>query len=294
MVPTTWTISELLKVSAGYLEEKGIDSPRLTAEILLAHLLKTTRISLYLNFDKPLEEEELTGYRSLIKRRLTREPIQYITGNQEFWSLDFAVDPRVLIPRPESELLIELALELCRAGQIPDVSRPRVLDLCTGSGVLAVCLAKEIDNAVLWASDISSEALEAAQENAERHNVGHRILFVRGDLLKPFGKRRPPFDLILTNPPYVDSGTYQSLSPEVKDHEPRQALDGGDRGMFFIREIIRQCPAALKPGGWILMEMDPEQTAEALVLFDESHRFSERKRLRDHSQRYRVVIARKE
>ncbi|MFH1490407.1 MAG: peptide chain release factor N(5)-glutamine methyltransferase [Pseudomonadota bacterium] len=293
MVPTTWTINELLKVSTGYLKEKGVDSPRLTAEILLAHLLNTTRINLYLHFDQPLREEEVSGYRSLIRRRLNREPVQYITGTQEFWSLDFAVDPRVLIPRPESELLIEQALGLYGAGRIPDVACPRILDLCTGCGVLAVSLAKEIKKAFLGASDISSEALQVARKNAERHGVAHRILFVQGDLLKPFGERPPTFDLILSNPPYIDSGTYGSLGPEVRDHEPRQALDGGDQGMFFVREIIRQCPGALKSGGWILMEMDPEQTPEALSLLDKSHRFSEKKRVRDHSRRFRIVMARK-
>ncbi|MCK5878690.1 MAG: peptide chain release factor N(5)-glutamine methyltransferase, partial [Holophagae bacterium] len=164
----TWTIKDLLKVSADYLKEKQIDSPRLTAEVLLTHQLKTHRVNLYLNLEQPLSESEVSGYRELIRRRVQREPLQYITGVQEFWSLDFMVDPRVLIPRPETELLVEQAIALFKIASEQDTHPINILDIGTGSGALAVTLAKEIKSAArIWATDISPEAIELARLNAE-------------------------------------------------------------------------------------------------------------------------------
>ena len=289
----TWTIHKLLKVTADYLREKEIESPRLSAEILLAFLLNTTRINLYLQFDRPLKEEEITGYRSLIRRRLSREPIQYITGSQEFWSIEFIVGPQVLIPRPESELLVEQVIDLFKKEKIPEAGCPRILDLGTGCGALAVSLSMELKNASLWASDISGEALKVAQKNAERYGLKERIVFIQGDLLQTFRHYPPPFDIILSNPPYIESDVFGSLSPEVRDHEPRLALDGRAGGLFYIKEIAREGVKILKPGGWLLMEMDPGQTSRALGFIDESGQFCDKKRVKDYSHRYRVVMAQK-
>jgi release factor glutamine methyltransferase len=287
-----WNIHDLLRVTSEYLKQKAIEAPRLSAEVLLAHLLNLTRIQLYLHFDRPLNEDELSGYRALIKRRLNREPLQYITGTQEFWSLRFSVDPSVLVPRPESELLIEKSLSLLDKGVIPHADQLRVLDLCTGSGVLAVALAKEIQDGFFWASDISREAIGVARSNASRHGVAKRIQFLIGDLLQPVKDQGLVFDLIVSNPPYIRSGALDTLSREV-GCEPRLALDGGEDGMFYIRKILSEGPRYLHPGGWLLLEMDPEQTSPGLRLMEQTGHYESGKRVKDYSHRYRVVMGRK-
>ncbi len=286
-------IRDLLKVTSDYLKQKELESPRLSAEVLLAHLLNLTRVQLYLHFDQPLNDEELADYRALIKRRLKREPLQYITGRQEFWSLDFEVNSSVLIPRPESELLVETSLSLHRAGRIPHADHPRLLDLCTGSGALAVALASEIGSAEVWASDLSEDALKVARSNATRHHLERRIMFLRGDLWEPVKTKDLNFDLIVSNPPYIRSRTLQGLAPEVRLYEPRLALDGGEDGMVYVEKILIKGADYLQPGGWILVEMDPEQTARAVGWMEETGRYEECTRVKDYSRRYRMVIGRK-
>ncbi len=265
-----WTIGELLKVSADYLKQKGIDSPRLSAEILLAHQLHLTRVKLYLQYDQPLTEVEVEGYRALIRRRLSREPIQYITGVQEFWSMEFMVNPSVLIPRPETEVLVEQAVSLRKEN--PDLQEEGVnfLDLGTGCGALAVALACEFQRALIRATDLSEEALRVARRNAERHGVKDRIDFRSGDLFAPFAGKGTRFHMILSNPPYIPSEAFGTLSSEVRDHEPRSSLDGRERGMYYITRILREAAGYLVPGGWIMMEMDPEQTLEAVRVIEET------------------------
>lgn len=287
-----WTIRDLLKVTSEYFKGKNIEAPRLGAEVLLAHLLGVTRIQLYVQFDRPLSDDELSGYRALVKRRLNREPLQYITGVQEFWSLDFSVGPSVLVPRPESEVLVEKSLSLFRKGVIPDADQPRILDLCTGSGALAVALAKEIPEGSFWASDISEEAIACAGSNASRHGVAERIQFLIGDLWQPVRDRGLVFDLIVSNPPYIRSEALGTLSPEV-GFEPRSALDGGEDGMVYIRKILSEGPRHLHPGGWIVVEMDPEQTFEALRMMEEAGHYESWERVKDYAHRYRVVLGRK-
>jgi len=288
-----WTIRDLLNVTSDYLKRKDIEAPRLNAEVLLAHLLGLSRVQLYLRFDQPLNEQEVSRYRVLIKRRLNREPTQYITGSQEFWSLDFEVGPAVLIPRPESELLVEMALSLYREGRIPQTDQLRLLDLCTGCGALAVALAREIPDAAVWATDISEEALAIARRNAAKHNVTSRMEFMTGNLCEPSLARNLTFDLIVSNPPYIRSDDFDDLPPEVRMHEPRLALDGGKEGMVYIERILRIGPDCLRPGGWVLVEMDPEQTSNALELIKETGQYEEWERAEDYSHRYRVVAARR-
>jgi release factor glutamine methyltransferase len=289
----SWTIKDLLKVTGDYLKEKGINSPRLSAEILLALQLKIDRIRLYLNFDQPLHESEISAYRALIKRRLHREPLQYITGIQEFWSLDFAVGPQVLIPRPESELLVEQIVSLRREKKMLRSQNPKILDLGTGSGVLAIAIALELQGASVWASDISDEALAFARMNAKKHGVEKRIEFLLSDLWQKFMDLSFFFDVIVSNPPYIASDHISSLAPEVRDYEPMSALDGGEQGMYFIKEIIKEAPKYLDAGGWILLEMDPEQTTMALELMSKNNDYVEKRRIKDYSGHYRVVMARK-
>jgi len=288
-----WTIRELLNVSNDYLNEKQIDSPRLTAEVLLAFQLNINRVKLYLNLDLPLSDSEVSGYRALIRRRIQREPLQYITGVQEFWSLDFQVDPRVLIPRPETELLVEQAKERIKYAPGTGGDLFRILDLGTGSGALAVTLAKEIQGARIWATDISPQAIDLARINAERHKVSDRVEFRQGNLWDPLKDQNVIFDLIVSNPPYVSADEYGDLQPEVRDHEPRLALDGGEEGIYYIQKIIEGCANFLKPGGWLLLEMAPGQTKKAIELMKGMKTFEKETRIKDYSHLYRVVYAQK-
>jgi release factor glutamine methyltransferase len=293
MIQKRWTIKEILGLTANYLREKGIDSPRLCAEVLLSHQIQKTRIELYLDYDQPLREDEVTGFRSLVRRRVKREPLQYITGHQEFWSLDFFVNPGVMIPRPETEILVEEALRLRQGGLLSDNLHPSILDVGTGSGAIAIALAKEIEGARIWASDISPEALALAEENARRHNLGERITFCEGDLIEPFLGTSVTFDMIVSNPPYIATEAFESLPAEIRCYEPRAALDGNEGGMHCIQRLIEQCGPYLKAGGWLLIEMDPDQTERALRLIDSARCFEYKERLVDYRDSYRMVKARK-
>jgi release factor glutamine methyltransferase len=287
----SWTIKELLLVTADYLKKKDIDSPRLTAEVLLAYQLNIDRITLYLNFDQPLTEKELSGYRTLIRRRVRREPLQYITGVQEFWALDFTVNPHVLIPRHETELLVELAITRLKSLPALEGHSPRMLDLGTGCGAIAISLAKEAKKTQIWATDISADALKVAYLNAEKHGFADRIRFMLGDLWDPLLDQDVTFDIILSNPPYIGSDEFDGLSPEVRDYEPRIALDGHKEGMYYIDKIFTEGPAFLNPGGWIMLEMAPGQTEKALGLIGEIKGYGEKTRIKDYSNLYRVVMA---
>lgn len=290
----SWIVRDLLHVTAEYLGEKGIDSPRLTAEILLAHRLSVDRVTLYLNFDQPLTENELSDYRTLIKRRLQREPLQYITGIQEFWSLEFVVTPQVLIPRPETELLVEQAIERLKAFPVEENHTPRVLDLGTGCGAIAISLAKAVQQTRIWATDISAGALKLARLNAEKHGVTEKIRFIQGNLWEPLLDQGKTFDIILSNPPYIAPEEFKGLSPEVRDYEPRLALDGREGGMHFIEKIISGAPAFMNTGGWIMLEMAPGQTEKALGLIGEIKNYGEKTRIKDYSHLYRVVMTQRE
>ena len=293
MTQKKWTIREILNVTTEFLKDKGIESPRLCAEVLLAHQLKKSRVELYLEFDQPLSSLEIAGYRSLIRRRLKREPIQYITGHQEFWSLDFLVGPAVLIPRAETELLVEETLKLKDRNLLSDSSQLKILDLGTGSGAIAIALAKEIESATIWASDISFDALTVAKNNAKYHKFNSKINFCQGDFLQPISNISISFDMIISNPPYIPTDIFQTLPPEVRYYEPRIALDGHENGMCFIKRIIEEGGSYLKPGGWLLIEMDPDQTEMALDLIDSTQSFSYKERIRDYRKKYRLVKAQK-
>jgi release factor glutamine methyltransferase len=290
MSSKTWEIKDLLKVSTEYLKDKGIENPRLNAEVLLAYQLHVERVGLYLNFDKSLTEDDLSRYRSLIRRRIDHEPLQHITGTQEFWSLGFAVDRRVLIPRPETEIIVEQAVML-RKGLREQDQPIRILDLGTGCGAIAIVLAREIPEARVWATDISEEALDVAQQNALGHGVSDRIRFCRGDLWEPLLDGADRFDLIVSNPPYVSTEEYNGLSPEVRDYEPRQALDGREGGMYYLEKIITGAHDFLNSGGWIILEMAPWQTQQALDIIARTGEYQQGTRIKDYSRQYRAVMA---
>lgn len=254
-----WTIKKLLSWTRGYLQEKGIPRARLDAELLLSFLLGMRRIDLYLHYDQPLTPDELASFKALLGRRMKREPVPYITGTQEFWSLAMEVSSDTLIPRPETELLVEEALGTVRSFTRPEAEL-MILDLCTGCGPCAVALAKEIQGARFMASDISPAALALARRNARRHGVADRIRFVCCDLLSPL-HREARFDLILANPPYIRSGEIGGLQPEVSEFEPISALDGGPDGMKFHRLIIETAAAHLTPSGWLMLEIGQDQAS---------------------------------
>ncbi len=292
MPPHSWTIKPLIDVTAEYFLKKGIDSPRLNAELLLTHILRCPRLDLYLRFDQPLSAAEIASYRAVVRRRAGREPLQYICGFQEFWSLDFEVSPGVLIPRPETECLVEQALAFYKEGSVPGGDEPRVLDLGTGTGVLAVCIAHEIKGARVWASDISRAALDQARGNARRHGVEKRIAWVQGDLFAPFQRlENGPFDLILANPPYVAEEDFSGLQPEVRDYEPRQALNGGPGGMEIARRILGRAPVFLSSGGRILVELDAEQMEEARETAVSAGAYAHMEVIHDYARRPRIFSA---
>lgn len=244
-----WTVLRVLQWTTEHFERKDIEQPRASAEILLAHVLNMERIQLYLNFDRPLTPVELASYREVIRRRAAREPTQYITGKQEFWSLELEVSPAVLIPRPETELLVEKTLDLVRN------SAKRVLDLGTGSGAIAIALAHECPALDVIASDQSCTALQVARRNAIRHRLSDRIALVATDLLGGFSCSNPPFDVIVSNPPYIGEKEFPFLAPEILQYEPNTALLAGPQGLSAIRRILREAPAYLKSQGSLLLEI---------------------------------------
>jgi release factor glutamine methyltransferase len=252
-----WTLLALLQWTSAFFSRHGVESPRLEGELLLAHQLGCRRIDLYLRHDQPLTAAELARFKAAVLRRARREPLAYITGRCAFWSLELAVSPAVLIPRPETEGLVEAALEHlppAGAGHHP----PRVLELGTGSGAVILALAVERPAAWLAASDRSLPALALARANARRNHLEGRVRFFLGDLLAPLAAGAG-FDLILSNPPYVPSAEIPRLQPEVARHEPPLALDGGPDGLRVLEAILRQAAAHLKPGGVLLLEIGHDQ-----------------------------------
>ena len=245
-MPETVPLLEVLRGTERYLADRGVENPRLNAEHLLAHALGLKRMELYLQFDRPLTESERAPLRDLVKRRGAREPLQHVLGTAEFHGRTFACDKRALVPRPETEQLVELALEIAK-----DKPAATILDIGTGSGVIALTIALELPSATLHATDLSPDALALAAENAARHALTDRLVFHQADLLPPDDAR---FDLIIANLPYIPAEDIAALSPEVR-HDPSSALDGGAVGLDLIRRLIDTAPARLAPGGALLLEI---------------------------------------
>jgi release factor glutamine methyltransferase len=262
-VAQTWTTLSVLDWTTRRFDEAGIASARLEAQVLLAHVLGCTRVQLYTGFDKPLAERELAGYRELIKRRLGGEPVAYLVGEHEFWALPFFIDPSVLVPRADTETVVEVA----RARRGDRAAPCRVLDLCTGSGVIAVALARELPNARVVATDISDAAVGLARRNAERNAVADRVDVRAGDLFAPIGPQDERFDLITANPPYIATAVLATLAAEVQ-REPRGALDGGADGLAFYDRICAGARDRLVPGGALVLEhgFDQEEPVRARLV----------------------------
>ena len=285
------TGSELLQWSTNLLKDHRVENPRLNAELLLAHSLNLNREELYVRLRRDVGERETEVLEGLIRRRISGEPLQYILGHQEFWSINFKVDPRVLIPRPETEFLVEQSLSILSKKTFEH--NPSVLEIGTGSGAIAVALAKEVKHLFLVATDISRDAIILARENAKAAGVQRQIEFVNGDLFSPLrpSREKRPFDLIVSNPPYIVRRKICTLAKEVKDYEPTIALNGGEDGLGFYRRIIPEAPGYLRAGGWLLLEVALGQGSDVSDLIEEEGSFYQPECIPDLSGIGRVVKA---
>jgi release factor glutamine methyltransferase len=281
------TVLEAIQKSAEFLGKKNVEAPRLQAELLLAHLLKMPRMKLYLNFDRALTVAETDALRECIKRRGQREPLQHINGSTSFCGFEMTVNRHALIPRPETEQLAELGWQfLATINHQPSIC----LDFCTGSGCIAIAIAAKCPNAKIVAADISREALALAQENAAQNKLAERIEFLQGDGFAALAAGAQ-FDLIVSNPPYIPSAEIETLEPEVRDFDPRLALDGGADGLNFYRLVAAQAKPFLKPDGKLMLEFGDGQ-ADAIKKIFESEKWIVEAVREDYSQRARILVAR--
>ena len=257
------TAAALLREAAAALEAAGVPAPERDAERLLRHVTGWDRAAVVALPDAPVDEEAAARFRALVARRAARVPLQHLVGTQAFWRHDFLVTPDVLVPRPETEVLVETALGLLRGA-----SRPVIVDVGTGSGCIALSLAAERPGAEVHAVDVSTAALAVAVENARRLGLEDRVVFHDGDLLAPVAALRGRADLVVSNPPYVDAADRDTLEPEVRDHEPAMALFPPGDALLFYRRLAAEAPTLLRPGGWLAVEVGAGQAAAVAALFD--------------------------
>jgi release factor glutamine methyltransferase len=308
----SWTILEILRWTTDYFRDKGVSEPRASAEVLLSHTLGVSRLDLYLRYDQPLNSEELARFKALVVRRRKGEPVAYLTGHREFWSLDFQVTSAVLIPRPETETLVAATVEAARllgerdqkeklpAAEIypktqnpePRISSPWGIEVGVGSGAVVITLAKEIPEMHWVGVDLSAAALAVARDNARRHGVIERVHLLQGDLLRAF-KPQAAFDLLVANLPYVPRKMWESLPPDIKDFEPSGALLGGEGGLDLIRLLIKQAHQYVRAGGWVVLEVGDGQAEKVVALFAETGDYDGAEKIKDFSGIYRVVRARR-
>ncbi len=282
-----WTVQRLLDWTREHFRARGLESPRLCAELLLAHVLGCERIELYTRYGYVPDDRQRAELRALVRRAAAGEPIAYLIGHREFFGLDFTVTPDVLIPRPETEVLVERTIELVRQS---GSSLRMILDLGTGSGCIAVALARHLPDARLCASDISHAALAVARTNAERHGVANRIELRCGDLFEPWADRLP-FDVIVTNPPYISEAELPALPPTVRQYEPRESLVAGPDGLAVVRRILGGIHQALRPGGHLLCELAWNQADAARQLFEQLGGWQSLRTYRDALNHERVLHA---
>lgn len=262
-----------------------MESPRLSAELLLGRVLDLERLQLYLRFDQPLTPEELAAFKELLIRRRAHEPMAYILGSREFYGLDILVGPGVLVPRPETEHLVEEGLKA-----LEGIESPRVLDLCTGSGCVALALAHERPDAKVVGVDISKEALAFAQRSADKLELSQRVQWLVGELYDPVAAAGGFFNLITANPPYIREDEWQGLSPEVREYEPRQALVSGPDGLELVGQIIAGSRAYLQPFGVLLMEVGAGQSGAALKIASRAGIFEQVRAVKDLAGIERVMV----
>jgi release factor glutamine methyltransferase len=286
-----WTIQKLLKWVTDYLTAKGIESPRLSAELLLSHVLGLKRIELYTQFDKQVPQHQLDNLHELVKRAGLHEPVAYLTGKTEFYSLELDITADCMIPRPETELLVQRAIEFLRTRS----GIQYVCDLCTGSGCIAVAIAKNFPDARVTATDISAAALEVAARNIEKHQLKERVRLLCGDLFEPIIQQLDvsQFDLIVCNPPYVSTAEYEKLEQNVKDYEPEFALLAGEDGLDVYKRIMLKVYEFLKPGAALMLEIGYAQGPAVREMLEQIEVFAEIKIEKDYHNNDRVVTARK-
>ena len=274
-----------------------MSNARLDAEVLLRFILNRDRAWFMTHANEPLDEDKRGLFEKAVARRAKREPLQYIVGKQEFWGLDFIVRPEVLIPRPETELVVETALKITeRVRRSTEADTPfTIVDLCTGSGCIAVSLAREMRNARFFAIDTSGKALAVARENARKHGVSERIRFLKGDLFQPLEELdfRSQVDIVTANPPYIRSGDLRGLQPEVRDYEPEIALIAGPEGGEIHQKIIEAAPAFLKKHGSLIMEMGEGQAEALIEIMNENGKYAAPEILKDLAGIERVIVAKK-
>ncbi len=288
-----WTVRRLLEWTTTFFTRKEIDSPRLSAELLLAHVLSVARIKLYTDYERPLSDHQLATYRELVRRAGEHEPIAYLTGKAHFFHLEFQVTRDVLIPRPETETIVEHVLQLAR--NKGGFEAPRVLDLCTGSGCIAAAIAHHLKSATVFATDVSDKALKLAQKNIERLGLSDRVTLLDGDLFDALSGQVDlhPFDLIVSNPPYIPTNQLTALDKNVRDFEPLSALDGGLDGLTLHRRILTDAPDRLVSGGRIYLEIAFDQGPLAMDVGRGYDVYDEVKILKDSGGRDRILSARK-
>lgn len=282
-----WTIGRLLTWTTDFLEKKGSESPRLDAEVLLAHALKCKRVELYTRYDQAVIEPMRSAFRALVKQRAEGMPVAYLVGRKEFFSLALTVSPAVLIPRPDTETLVVEFLSAFKG-----VAAVRAVDVGTGSGAIALACLSQHKTARFTATDLSADALAIARGNAVHLGLSERIAFQQGDLLEPLSKVAP-FDAILSNPPYIPTAEIARLDPGVKDHEPHTALDGGADGLRIVARLIAQAVPLLKPGGRIFLEIGSAQEAPVRALLAAQPELELAPTVRDAANHPRVVPARR-
>ncbi len=289
MPDAPWTLARLLIWTTDYLKQHGSDSPRLEAEVLLAHARGCPRIQLYANFEEVAADALRTQFRELVKKRADGMPVAYLVGKREFFSLDFKVTPDVLIPRPETEHVVMAVLDRIKArGDVP----VEVCDMCTGSGCIAVAIARHAPSARVTAVDVSAAAIAIASENAAAHGVADRMEFVESDLFAAIDDDRH-FDLIAANPPYISSDDCDQLPHTIRDFEPRLAVDAGKEGMDVARRLIPQAARHLRPGGWLAMEISPIILREVHELVANNKAFESPEIIKDLAGHGRVVVGKR-
>lgn len=305
--PAAWTTRKLLQWMRDAFTKKGLDAPGLSAELLMAHILGCERLKLYLDVDRPASDQERARLRDLVTRALNHEPVQYLVGDGYFFGLPMHVDKRVLIPRPSTEVIVEHVLQHARAtrsshGAAPEATPPDapllIADVCTGSGCIAIALAKRLAGARVVATDISTDALDVARANAARHAVADRVEFAHGDLLAPV--RAHPvagsngsLNYLVSNPPYIPDHEWEAVEPNVKNHEPHAALRGGPDGLALVKPLIRHGPELLAPAGQILIEIAACTAPEVLTLARAHPLLADARILHDHEGLARVLVARR-
>jgi len=288
-----WTLLDTVAWTASYFKDKDVDSPRLTAEILMCHCLGMDRVSLYMDFDRPLNSGELARYKALIQRRVQREPVAYITGKKGFWDIEVAVSSPVLIPRPDTETLVETALsELTKFQQRPGEVPLKVLELGAGSGAVIISLARAMPGHHYFAVDVSPAAAEITLKNARSLECVPGLSVVTGSWFDPFSPQAA-FDLIVSNPPYIPTRDIETLAPEIQNYEPRLALDGGSDGLDCITEILSRAVVHLNAGGILLMETGFDQRNSIEALVKTMPGYEDFQSIRDEAGHHRVVKIKK-